>query len=245
LLELVIIFSLGLALFLLLRHYPEAKGIAALLGKIKFKNPMSGMRKTSHRALKSIEEEIAKNNPQIIAPIEIENAVSNYKEKNPELARLLHLADEAFLASDLREAEAKCLEVLANNKKSVQAYVIMGKIAFSRGEFDDAKSAFKTAIKCDAEAGEAYFYLGKIDLKGENFTGAIEYLQKSIFSEKGHADWYAELGKAYMEVRQYAKAAKVLKRATSLDIDSKEYRDLAADAEEKQRTHALYSRFSK
>lgn len=244
-LELVIIFCLGSALFLLLRHYPEAKGIASLIGKIRFKNPIQRVAKQNHRVVKSIEEEISRNNPEIIAPIEIENAVSNYRENNPELAKLLHLADEAFLANDLREAEAKCLEVIAQNKRSSQAYAIMGRIAYSRGEFDDAKMAFKTSLKCDNECGEAYFYLGKIDLKNENFTGAIEYLQKSIVSEKGHADWYAELGRAYMEVRQYAKAAKVLKRATSLEIDNKEYRDLASDAEEKQRTHALYSRFSK
>ena len=40
-----------------------------------------------------------------------------------------------------------------------------------------------------------------------------------------------------MEIRQFAKASKALKRAAQLDIDNKEYRNLAFLAEEKQKTH--------
>jgi cytochrome c-type biogenesis protein CcmH/NrfG len=68
-------------------------------------------------------------------------------------------------------------------------------------------------------------------------------LQKAVNLDRGIALWYAELGKAYMQVRQFAKATKALKRAASLDIDNKEYKELASEAEDKQRAHSTVYRY--
>lgn len=246
-LEVVIIICLALALYLLLRHYPDAHGLGYYLNSENFKKSFSKLpllkMKPRPKAIKAIEEEIQKGNQAVIAPIEIENVLQQYGEDDPELATLLRQANEAYDQGDLRTAEEKSLEVVGKNKRSAEAYTIIGKVSFSRGQFSDAKDSFKTALKCNDEAGEPYFWLGKLALRDDNLSVCIEYYQKAINFEKGYAEWYAELGKAYMEVRQYAKAAKVLKRATILDIDNKEYKDLAAEAEEKQRTHSYYTRY--
>jgi tetratricopeptide (TPR) repeat protein len=244
LLEIIIIVCLALALFLLLRHYPDANTLASFFGSNKFRKFISEFKFHRKKAdnLSSVEAEIQKNN-QFVAPSEVEAAISQFKVGDPEVARILHLSSEAFAANDLREAEDKALEAIGKEKKCAEAYVIIGKIAFSRGQFSDAKEAFKTALKCDKELGEAYYGLGKIELNDDNLSEAIDNLQKAIILEKGNADWYADLGRAYMQVRQYSKAAKALKRATSLDIDNKEYKDLASEAEEKQKTHSMYSRY--
>ena len=242
-LEIIIIICLALALFLLLRHYPDAKTLASFFSSVKFRTFFT---KFAHNMKKSeakaVQAEIEKNN-NVVAPSEVEAAISTFKIDDPEAARTLHLANESFLSNDLRDAEDKAIEVIGKNKRCGEAYLLMGKIAFSRGQFEDAKESFKTALKCDKELAEAYYGLGKVEVGDDNLSEAIDYLQKAIILEKGNPDWYADLGKAYMQVRQYAKAAKVLKRASSLDIDNKEYRDLASEAEEKQKTHSMYSRY--
>jgi tetratricopeptide (TPR) repeat protein len=243
--EVIIIVCLGLALFLLMRHYPEAVSAeksekSSYFGRVKGMLPKFKFGKKDD--LEQIKKILDDGKDKIVTPAEIEEASKTYGELDPDIATLLHKSDEAFAINDLREAENLALEAIGKNKRCGQAYVIIGKIAYSRGQFEDAKEAFKTALKCDKELGEAYYGLGRSEYREENFTAALDHLQKAILFEKGYAEWYADLGRTYMEVRQYAKAAKVLRRATSLDIDNKEYKELAAEAEEKQRTHAIYSR---
>ena len=186
---------------------------------------------------------IEKDNNKIIAPLEIDEAQKAYKEADPDIAKMLYEADLAMARGDLREAEDLALQAIMKDKKCAHSYVIVGKVAFSRGAFDDAKESFKTALKCDTETAEAYFGLGQIELRDENFSEALMSLQKAVNIDRGNAEWYAELGKAYMQVRQFAKATKALKRAASLDIDNKEYKELASEAEDKQRAHSTVYRY--
>jgi len=242
--EIIIIICLGLALFLLLRHYPET-GVRNFTtdSRERVKQVLSYFSRFKRgKGGQSVETIIDEGQDEIVAPVELEDATKKFHEKDPEIAEALLKAEQSLETGELREAEDKALEVVAKNKRSAFAYLLLGKVAFSRGQFEDAKDAFKTALKCNRDLAEALYYLGRIDFRNDNITGAIDNFQKSIYAEKGHADWYGELGRAYLEVRQYAKAAKVLKRASSLDIDNKEYRDLASEAEDKQRSHSVYTR---
>ena len=247
-LEVLIILFLAGALFLLLRHYPEAKQVNFSLSKFnfdKFTDFLKSKKGQKRLLLTSIQPDIAahiENNVPSMAS-EFQARVSKvFVEKNPLLLTSLYKAEEAYLANDLREAESQAIEAITKDKRCGEAYIMMGKIAFYRGEFEDAKESYKAALKCNKNLAEAYYGLGKAEAKEDNFTKAIDHLEKSIALEKGNADWYFELGKCYVGVRQYAKAAKVLKKATSIDIDNKDYKTLAAEAEEKQRTHSIYSR---
>ncbi|MCL5410895.1 MAG: tetratricopeptide repeat protein [Patescibacteria group bacterium] len=242
-LEIVIIICLAVVLFLILHNFPKTTegGMESniMLQEKKssgfFRNLLKKKPKDTSDAIK---QAIINGQEKIIAPSETEMVQEKYRESNPEIAQLLHDADIALEKSDLREAEDAAINALSKDKKCAQAYDIIGRVAMLRGAFDEAKEAYKTALKCDHELGSAYFGLGQICLRDENYTDAIENMQRSVVLDRSHADWYAELGKAYMEVRQFAKAAKALKRATSLDIDNKSYKELAAEAEEKQRAHA-------
>ena len=242
-LEVSIVLCLAAALFLLLRHYPDAKSFKFPISREAFSQFFG---RFSTKKGDSIHEEIAleisKDQANIVSPVEIQNVVESYNE-NPETAELLCQAEKCYIETDLRGAEDKAIEAINKNKRCAKAYIIVGNVAFTRGQFDEAKEAYKTALKCDDTLAEAYFGLGEVELRLENYTEATDLLMKSVVLEKGHADWYAELGKAYLEIRQYAKAAKALRHAASLDIDNKEYRDLALKAEEKQKSHSLYSRF--
>lgn len=259
-LEIAIIICLALILFLILKNFPKTASekeagvfdqkaesqipVNAIVAKVK-KTPnflqkvFSKKRKDN---LDGIKAAIEKGQGGIIAPVEINQAKRAYKEEDSEIARILYEADLALMRNDLREAEELALKAILKDKKSARSYIVIGKVAFARGSFDDAKESFKTALKCDDESGEAYFGLGQIELRDENFSQALDNLQKAVNLDRGVAEWYAELGKAYMQVRQFAKAAKALKRAASLDIDNKEYKELASEAEDKQRAHSTVYR---
>lgn len=246
-LEVLIILFLGLALFLLLRHYPEAKEIKFSLSRIDFSRFQKLLiykrrNKNNNSVIPSIQNAI------VMSDISEANSQSQariakvFNEKNPMLLSCLYKAEEAFQANDLRESEHQALDAIAKDKRCSEAYVMIGKVAFFRGEFSDSREAYSAALKCDKNLAEAYFGMGRVEAREDNSTKAIDYLEKAIGLEKGNAEWYFELGKSYIEVRQYAKAAKVLKKAASIDIDNKDYKSLAAEAEEKQRTHSVYSR---
>lgn len=240
-LEVGIIICLAIVLFLILHNFPRTNGEGT--GVKMNERKLSGLWKKMHFGKKknntaAIQKAIDDAKETIVAPSETESAQIKFKEDDPEVAQFLFEAESALGKSDLREAEEKAIEAVSKNKKCGKAYEIIGTVAMQRGSFDEAKQSFKTAIKCDPEIGPAYFGLGQIDLKNENFTESIENLQRAVALDRSRADWYCELGKAYLEVRQFAKAAKALKRAASLDIDNKEYKELAAEAEEKQRAHA-------
>lgn len=182
--------------------------------------------------------EISKGQEKIVAPAEISTAKRSYLEEDSEVARLLLQAEDALVENDLRSAEEFAIEILGKNKKCAQAYVIMGKIAFSRGSYPDAKESYRVALRCNKELAEAYFGLGELGLREENYTVAIENLQKAVNINRSIAEWHSILGRAFMEVRQFAKAVKAFKKAANLDIDNKEYKDLASQAEAKLRTHS-------
>ncbi len=254
-LEIAIIICLAVILFLVLKNFPktadfnaEENSLLELKKEVsnqEMKKPFFSkfFKQKSSLDKSDIIEEISKDNSKVIAPLEINEAQKAYKESDPEVAKILYEADLALEKGDLREAEEFALKAVVMDKKSSHAYVIIGQVAFSRGAFDDAKEAFKTALKCNPEAGEAYFGIGQIELRNENYSQALEALQKAVNMNRGIALWYAELGRAYMQVRQFSKATKALKRAASLDIDNKEYKELASEAEDKQRSHSAVYRY--
>ena len=237
--EIIIIICLAVALFLLLRHFPETNPDGPKK-KFRFWDLFRKRRKLI--ALSEIEEAVLGKSEPTIAPVEIENAQKAFAESDPELAGILMQATEAYNNNDLRVAEELAIDALNRSKRCASAYLMVGKVAFSRGNFEEAKESLKASLKCNHEIGETYFWLGRIELKNENYTGAIEYLQSAVVLGRTQPEWLAQLGEAYLEVRQFAKASKALKRAASLDIDNKDYKELANVAEEKMRSHANVAR---
>lgn len=251
-LEIAIIIILALFLFLTLKNFPKTKNLAQT-GQNKIsdftnvtKKPVKNFnflknifkKKDSVQASQEVRDAIEKDQEKIVAPIEINQALSRYKVRDSETAKILHGANQAYDKSDLRETEKLALIVISKEKKCAYAYALIGHVALNRGVLDDAREAYKIAIKCNPELGEAYFGMGQIDTKDENYTSAIENFQRAISLDRGVAQWYGELGKTYIQVRQFSKASKALKRAASLDIDNNEYKKLASEAEDKQRAHS-------
>ena len=104
-------------------------------------------------------------------------------------------------------------------------------------QYSDAEEALTIALKCNKNNGLAHASFGKLCFAQEKFNDAIGHFQKAVNLDRNEASWQAGLGESYLMVRQWSKASKALKRAATLNIDNKEYKKLAMEAEEKLRDH--------
>ena len=229
--------------FLVLRNYSktgeESIASGAFKKESKFMNFIKRiLSKRREQTEKEIEEAIVSGQRDLVTPKEIEDAQATYYVEDPELAQMLHESNDALLAGDLRLAEDKAIEAIGKDKKCDQAYVFVGQVALAKENLEEASEAAETALKCNPENGFAHAILGEVYYVQEKYTEAIENYQKAVNFDRNNPDWQAGLGKAYSVVRQFAKAAKALKRAASLDIDNAGYKQLAIEAEEKQRAHS-------
>lgn len=237
-LEVGILICVALILFLLIRNFPVGEDSLELPKENKLKKFLSKLfQKRRERAEENILRSF-EGNPEIISPKDIEDVKESYDIEDPEIAKLLFEANDALTEGNLPQVEEKSLEAISKDKRCDQAYVFIARVALAKKQVSDAKEALETAIKCNPDNGLAHAILGEIFLDQEKYTDAINYFQKAVNLDRNNADFRAGLGKAFMMVRQYSKAAKALKRAASLDIDNKEYKELALEAEEKQRSHA-------
>ena len=237
--------SIAAALFLLLRNFHRTKELIpeSQVAEIKKDSKMLKFwQKWTSRWQKQNEEElkeaIRSGQSGIVSPREIQDAQDSFDAADPKVAKLLFEANEASSMKDFKTVEEKAIEAIAIDKRCDQAYAFVAQVAIERKDYADAEEACKTALKCNNENGLAHAILGKIYLTKERYTEAISEYQKAVNLDRNSAEWQAGLGESYMQVRQFSKAAKALKRASSLDIDNKKYRDLAFEAEEKQRAHA-------
>ena len=244
-LEIAIIVTIAVALFILLRNYSKTKDAIVLddVDKPKKESKMFRfwqkyvLRKKEHEEQEIINA-LKSGQAGIVSPKEIEEAQDSFDAADPEVAKLLVEANESLKDGDLKVAEEKSIEAISKDKHCDQAYAFIAKITAERKDYSDAEEACKTAIKINSNNALARSILGDIYLAKERYTEAITEFQKAVNLDRNSAECQAGLGKAYMQVRQFPKAAKALKRASSLDIDNKEYRALAFEAEEKQKAHA-------
>ena len=245
-LEVGIIICIGVIILLLIRHYPRSSGgsssIPPRVGKSRISMPAFKANKIFSRRRHVEEEEIRvsleQDQQQVVSPREIEQAQEVFETEDPEIAKLLHEADEAIREQDMNAAEEKAIKVLSLDQRCDKAYAFIALVALRKGELENANAAAKTALKCNPESADAHAVIGEIFLTREKYSEAIDYLLKAVMQNRNKPVWYGLLGQAYMEVRQFAKSAKAFKRAAQLDMDNREYRRLAAIAEEKQHSHS-------
>lgn len=237
-LEIGIIICVALILFLLIRNFPLDETETLIHKESKLKKFLSNLFKKRREKMEQNIMKSLDNSAELISPREIEDAKESYDTQDPEIAKLLHEANEACEIGDFDCVEEKSLEAIGKDKRCDQAYVFIAKVALSKHQLSDAREALEMSLKCNSDNAMAHATLGEIFLEQEKFTDSIIHFQKAVNIERNNPVFRAGLGKAYMMVRQYSKAAKSLKRAASLDIDNKEYKELALEAEEKQRSHA-------
>lgn len=238
--EIAILIVVALILFIILRNFPKTRD-NIVASERKNNIFVSLYSKLFSRVNKKNEEEIKRainqGQEKIVSPKEISDAKEKYWTDDPDIAKILYEANKALLDHEYAKAEKKALEALAKDTRCDQAYVFVSEVAMHRKNYDDAREAARAALKCNKDNAHAFAILGEASLFGEKYSDSINNYQKAVNLDRNQAAWQAGLGKAYLEVRQFAKAAKALKRASSLDIDNKDYKRLASLAEDKQKMH--------
>jgi len=108
---------------------------------------------------------------------------------------------------------------------SVKAYLLVGDVYYSSGEYDAAMIAFRRALEKEPNNVYALYGLGRTQLKMHQFTSAIENLKRAIAIDGSYAPLYVALAQAYTDRYLYAEdkaaAGKFLDQALLILEDAK------------------------
>ena len=117
------------------------------------------------------------------------------------LALLLTLGVAAAQSSDGSQTAAK-------KEPSVKAYLLVGDVYYSSGEYDAALIAFRRALEKEPNNVYALYGLGRTQLRLLQFSAAIENLKKAIALDSNFAPAYVALAEAYTDRFIYAQDKK-------------------------------------
>ena len=239
-LEAAIIICLGAIAFLLIKKKPSSSRFIKSSRKINVSMPSFNRIFSKKRRIEETEiiDAIVSNQEEVVSPKEIEEAKQSFDADDPAVAKYLYEANTLIKEQDYNKAEEKAIMAVSLDKHCDQAYAFIAYVALKKGEYENAKDAAETAQKCSPDNALSYAVIGEYFLIKEKYSEAIDNLLKAVMLNRNEAAWYGLLGQAYLEVRQFAKSAKAFKRASSLDLDNREYRRLASIAEEKQMSHS-------
>jgi len=223
--EVIMVICLAGILFILIRKFPELTSVV--------KNGSDGF-PVEKKVIKK--EKPAEKTREIDTPElpETPKIKPKYSEK---VEKILADARETLSAKKGQLAEEKLIEAIKIDLRCADAYSILGDIYFSRKRYSESKESYQAAIRYDDDQGAAHYGLALI-LESENRLNdaASEVLLATKIDPKNDI-WLKKLADLYMDLRMYAKAVNVYKKAAACRPDYQLYKDLASRAELKLRTH--------
>ncbi len=166
---------------------------------------------------------------------------------------LVELALVYEQADQLETAEGVLRRALDLNPTNALAAYEFGKLMEDRGEYAIAEAAFNQAISANPNYLEAYLALGQMYNHELNQPDkAIAAYQKAIEVGGNDARNYEDLGRAFLEIGEYAQAAKALERSVSLNPNVPEAQHALAQAyleqgryeQARERERAAQARFA-
>ncbi len=114
----------------------------------------------------------------------------------------LFLAMVALLGAAFAQQEQEAKP--EQKEPSVKAYLLVGDVYYSSGEYDAALIAFRRALEKEPNNVYALYGLGRTQLKLHQFTAAIENLKRAIAIDGSYAPLYVALAQAYTDRFLYA-----------------------------------------
>lgn len=100
----------------------------------------------------------------------------------------------------------------AQKEPSVKAYLLVGDVYYSSGEYDAAMIAFRRALEKEPNNVYALYGLGRTQLKMHQITAAIENLKRAIAIDGNYAPLYVALAQAYTDRYLYAQDKEAAKK---------------------------------
>jgi len=212
-------------LFILIRKFPE---VASVVNDdrtgflVEKKKLIQNKPKEKEQFIESKEEP------------KVEEIELKYSEK---VEKILSEARELLGQKKEHLAEDKLIEAIKIDLRCADAYSLLGDIYFSRKRHIESRESYQAAIRYDENQGAAHYGLALI-LESENrLNDATNEVLAATRIDPKNDIWLKKLADLYMDLRMYAKAVNIYKKAFACRPDYHLYQELASKAELKLRAH--------
>ncbi len=141
-------------------------------------------------------------------------------QANPEFSRAYHSLVEAYVYQDsLAAGEAYFRSQLRANPRNAYVHYALGRLAYSRGAYDQARTHLQTAIELAPTYVEPYTRRGlpEIYRAQKQLDAGARYFQRRIEADPQNACSYLGLGRIYMRQYDLPQAEKLLTQALERD----------------------------
>jgi len=163
-----------------------------------------------------------KLNNDILGKKELEKAISKDKkfaEPRLELARLL-------IPADPQEAMDQCNEVLKNDERNTEAYLVRSEVYKKNLDYPNAINDISKNILIDPDNPSFYFSRGQCYQEFNQHTNAINDFSKYISLKADNPKAYFARAKSYEEIMNYEKSIADYNKITELSKYDMEAREL-------------------
>ena len=132
------------------------------------------------------------------------------------------LAFKLLQVGQLEEAEARGLEITQIDERSSRGFILLGRVAESRGDARKASMYFEKAMDLEPNNVQLKLTLAHSLIKNGQQARALEICQaildnRNIASDPAHAGVLSRIGIIYTEANRIAQARKILLDAVALD----------------------------
>ena len=163
----------------------------------------------------------------VLAKKEFEKSITKDKKlPEPRLA----LAD-LLLASNADQAMTQCNEVIKNDDRNTDAYIMRSRVYKQRLDYPNAINDISKNILIDPENAGFYMLRGVYYQEFNQHTNAINDFSKYITLKADDPDAYFSRAKSYEETMNYEKALEDYAKITVLSEDDPKARRMLKDAE--------------
>lgn len=129
------------------------------------------------------------------------------------------LAALALASNDFQTAEAEAQEALKLQPANVYAKVVLGNLAFNKGDMAAAENLYKQATESTSgevwQKSEAFNRLGRVYAASGDMTNAVASYGSAIQSDPSNTDAYANQGKAFERMGKLDEAVAAYKQGAA------------------------------
>ena len=246
--EIIIIILLAVALYIVLRHWPETTNSRTQqlnVRKPQEEKPTITTKRLTDKSnwwkkiIDLFSDQLDKKNRTVgSGRNESKPSKEKRKEEVSEVEILLAKAEAAQRKGDYATAESLLVKAVTKEPKNPKIYSRLGIIYLEEGEnWEEAEESFRQAIKYDSGNGYVHNNLGLVLYNQDKFSAATKEYELAILADSSIASRHVNLGLAYLAQRQFGKAERAFKRALKIDPNNHDYQQLANEAGEKRRQH--------
>ena len=137
------------------------------------------------------------------------------------IKKLLHEAETLVDNEDYIGAEKKFIEVVALDKKNIEAYRGLAEVYFKQKQFDQAEETLRYLLRWLPEDDFVYLQLGQIAQEKGNDDLALEYLEKAVKLAPNHPKNLDHLLEICIILGKQSLAEETLKRLKIVNPENK------------------------